>query len=368
MSKLPTRIWAATLILVPIFTLVWSWRTEPYFTDADINLNPSNGGGVSEYLGRLGRTKFYVTSEDLLQRGKESASSQVAAIVFDTFASGEGVSYQTDDLSWVKLAYDSIRWEGKTSFDLVLANKFLEQYSGSPSLPRGTAKVFWLPPESSFRQATGLLAIAALAVRNSVPREDLTPPSTPQLLQKAVQEAFSEFQRNGITTVGVPRIMAYTTTSGSLSTARSWTILLPILESAARTSRMTKVVIGTWALHPKSRELYSAGLLTAWNELAPSLNTRSKLITHAPIRLWAVICLASILRWSTNSTELNSKRALALGMVAYGISLGIEASIEAIGRYTIVDGSTLLAGSCLAAIFAGALIQKLSQFKATDHL
>jgi hypothetical protein len=346
-------------LMLPLGILATSFAIAPYVTPVR-SLTGAVAPSVTtpQLLYRHDGTDFFYTSADVLHPDRFGLPGQYfEAVVFDVWASGEGVTHVGEQLTWIVLIWNSIKgpgdW-GRADFDL--AESFRSSMGGPPRIPRGEALSFELPSSSTYRRQSGLRQLVALAIRNPDPLPSGS--NTPPLFPQALRQAFATLRDRGVRSVAVPRMTAQATIGEKGSRASSWKVILQETDVAARAARIRRVAFGGWS----TDGLTDAAFRTAWASRRTELLSESATIAHEQLRLAAIIAAAALLRWHLRGRMLRWQHVLALAVLAPPTAF----SITGAGRWltsAITPGAVgVFVTECLVAIAAGWTIERIVRF------
>jgi hypothetical protein len=360
------------LALVPLVLLVVSAFSAPYVTSVRaVAGSPATLQMQPHLLYRHGSTAFYYTSADLLRPEAFGKPGEfIEAVVFDVWASGEGVSKPTESLTWFQRTWSAVAGgpELTSPDDVDVAEAFRATIGGPPRLARGTISLVSLPDNSTYRAKSGLRHLIALAARPPDP-SPLTN-GAPQQLDQALERAFAELRKSGVSSAGVPR-MAVVSTLGEeqLPRSQSWQRILSMTDVKAQSTGMRTILFGGWGVDPESRAATDTSFGTAWEIRRQELDAESRAIAHEGWRIGALVAFAALLRWQLQRRAITWSRLLALAIIAPGFAVAVSRGAHWLGSsLEAVPTSLLFAAECVVALGAGAVIERIVRFDPKEEM
>jgi hypothetical protein len=354
-------------VTLPVLALIISLVIAPWVAPVrDLDLeDPPGSAVVPALLYRHERVAFWFTTSDLRTPQTFGEPGRfVEAVVFDVLAAGESANKTNDDVTWVQLFWGALAGgpRPESTRDLNIANEFRELVGRTPRLTRGEAGIFFLPEESSYRQETGLKALAALAVR--VPPE--IPPAladAPSMFEKALDRALAGLRRGGVRSCGIPRMMVPARLGSDSTRYSSWEAILASADRAATENGTASVLFGAWALRPEARAENSRAFALAWQTHREQLVAKSRAVTHEHLRLGALILLSALIVWHRHGKRVTWKRLLALALAVGSLAASIAGLREtmAASLATLPIGAVFLV-ECFVALVAGTIIEFIVTF------
>lgn len=354
-----------TLVFIPLLLVAASLAAAPYLTSVrGVAGEPPSLVEQPHLLYRHDRTSFYYTSADLLHpEAFGPPGAFIDAIVFDIFATGEGVTRPFERMTWFTRSWAAIAGSPQPSSvaDIDAAEAFRAAVGGPPRAPRGDAIVIPVAA-AAYRERSGVQQIAALAIR----APDAPPPAdgAPQQFGHALARAFDGLRSAGVEGVGIPR-MAVVDRIGQQQTSRteSWERILSAAGSQGVTSGMRTILFGGWGVDPVSRAATDDSFRAAWRLARPTLQQQARDIAHERFRLGAVIAFAALCRWRLLRRPVGWTRALALALLAPGLAVAIAEGARWLApALTGLPVALLFAAEFGAALAAGVLIEAIVTF------